>query len=506
MNVSWNIQELSAMIIYFAVVLGVGIYFFVRDKKTDSCGEKGYFLGGRQMNGWVAAFSAGASDMSAWVLMGLPGSIYLYGIGKIWISVGLLIGTVCSWLFVAPRLRRYSILADDSITVPQFLTNRFRTGRKELQVVSAVVFMVAYCIYSASSLVACGKLFHTVLGVDPSQAMIVSALVIVCYTFLGGFNAVCWTDFFQGLLMLGALMLAPVVAVLLMISPDFIHPVGAVPSADFFNPLSGGGFTWSGIAVILSGLGWGLGYFGMPHILVRYLSIRSEREMNKSRVIGSVWTLVILIMASFVGIIGRYYLGESINTSSELVFVSIVRSVFPLFLGGILLSAVLAAAMSTADSQLLASASAFASDMYKPLLRRGASDKEMLWIGRAVVALICAVAYLIASSPKCGGIMALVECAWGAFGSAFGPVILLALYWRRLTYSGAVAGVAVGFLTDAAWYLWMSHTGLYEIVPGFICGLIAAVAVSLCCRRPDDAVTGLFERSRRPADETGKSV
>ena len=495
-------QELSAMILYFVLVLAIGVYFFVRDKKKGTDNEKGYFLGGRQMNGWVAAFSAGASDMSAWVLMGLPGSIYMAGLGKVWISVGLLIGTVCAWIFIAPRLRRYSIIANDSITIPQFLTNRFQTSNKALQVVSAIVFVVAYCVYAASSLVACGKLFNAVLGLDPKIAMIIAAVVIVTYTFLGGFNAVCWTDFFQGLLMLAALMIAPIVAVALMISPDFVHPEGAVASGSFFSPIPGGG--WAGAAVIISGLGWGLGYFGMPHILVRYISVKSEAEMKKSRVIGSIWTFVILGMASIVGIAGHYFLGDALvkSGSTEMVFISIVRSVFPLFIGAILLSAILAASMSTADSQLLASSSAFASDVYKPVFRKNASDREMLWIGRLIVVGICVVAFLIASSPSCGGIMALVECAWGAFGAAFGPAIILALYWKRLTYSGAVAGISVGFIVDAVWYAFLSDcTGVYEIVPGFFCGLIAAVVVSLLSRKPDDNILAMFEKAKKPISE-----
>ena len=426
--------EWIAILLYFALVIGVGVYFFFRDRHQE--GEKEYFLGGRSMGGWVAALSAGASDMSAWVLMGLPGSIYLYGIGKVWISVGLLIGTVCAWIFVAPRLRRYSIRANDSITIPQFLTNRFLSKNKGLQIISAIVFVVVYCIYSASSISACGTLFNTVTGMSAKTAMIIATAIILVYVFLGGFNAVCWTDFFQGMLMLAALMLTPILALFVMKGADFFAPVMAVPE-NYYNVLSGGGFNWKSISDILSGLGWGLGYFGMPHILVRYLSIKS----------------------------------------------------------------ILAAAMSTADSQLLASSSAFASDIYKPVIRKDATDHEMQWAGRIIVILISVVAYFIAADPNCGGIMALVECAWAGFGSAFGPVILLSLYWRRLTYSGAVAGVCVGFAVDALWYAFLSTpTGLYEIIPGFLCGLIAAVVVSLCSKAPSKEVTDLFDRAFEPTD------
>lgn len=495
---SGNIWELAAMLLYLALVIGIGLYFFFKSSNDE--GEKAYFLGGRNMGGWVAALSAGASDMSAWVLMGLPGSIYLHGIGQVWISIGLLIGTVCAWIFVAPRLRRYSIAANDSITIPQFLTNRFMTNNKALQIIAAVVFVVVYCVYSASSISACGTLFHTVLGMSPQIAMIIATVVIVAYTFLGGFNAVCWTDFFQGLIMLAALMLAPIIAVIVMQGDLFVQP-DLVLGSHYYNFLSDGSWNWKSISSILSGLGWGLGYFGMPHILIRYLSIKSEKEMKKSRIIGCVWIAIILAMATIVGIVGRQFLGDSLiaDGNQNLVFVQMVRKVFPAFIGGILLSAILAASMSTADSQLLASSSAFASDVYKPIFRKKASNREMMLAGRLMVIIIAVIAFLIANNPNSGGIMALVECAWGGFGSAFGPVILLALYWKRLTYSGAVAGIAVGFLVDAIWYAKLTAvTGLYEIIPGFFCGLLAAVIVSLLTKAPSKEVCDLFEKAKQP--------
>ena len=307
--------EWIAILLYFALVIGVGVYFFFRDRNVE--GEKEYFLGGRSMGGWVAALSAGASDMSAWVLMGLPGSIYLYGIGKVWIAVGLVIGTICAWVFVAPRLRRYSIRANDSITIPQFLTNRFQSKNKGLQIISAIVFVVVYCIYSASSISACGTLFNTVTGMSAKTAMIIATAIILVYVFLGGFNAVCWTDFFQGMLMLAALMLTPILALFAMKGADFVAPVMTVPE-NYFNPLSGGGFNWKSVSDILSGLGWGLGYFGMPHILVRYLSIKSEHEMRKSQIIGCSWIVLILAMSAVVGQLGRQVLGEIDNENRRL--------------------------------------------------------------------------------------------------------------------------------------------------------------------------------------------
>lgn len=494
-----NTYELISFILYFIIVIGIGLYFFLKTRSTG--GEKDYFLGGRKMGGFVAALSAGASDMSAWVLMGLPGSIYLYGMGQVWISVGLLIGTILSWIFVAPNLRRYSIRANDSITIPQFLSNRFLSKNPTLQIICALIFMIVYCIYAASSIYACGTLFNTVIGWDPKIAMIIAACIIVLYTFLGGFSAVCWTDFFQGLLMLAALMTAPIIAVIVMQGADF-KPLAEVSIPEnYYNLLSSGSFDWKSVSDILSGLGWGLGYFGMPHILIRFLSIRSEKEMKKSRIIGSTWTALILLMASVVALVGRQFLGDYlVDGDTSLVFITIVRNVFPALIAGVFLSAILAASMSTADSQLLASSSAFASDIYRPILRKDASDKEMLWAGRIIVLVIAVVAFVIASSPSCQGIMALVSNAWAAFGSAFGPVILLALFWKRFTYTGAVAGICTGFIVDILWYMFCSGTGLYEIIPGFIAGLIAAVVVSLLSKAPSKEVVELFEKAKEPTE------
>ena len=488
--------EVLAFVLYFVLMLAIGVFFFFKEK---GAGEKEYFLGGRHMGPWVTAMSAQASDMSAWLLMGLPGSILAFGFGQIWIGIGLALGTIANWVIVARRLRCFSEAANDSITLPQYLSNRFATRSLALQIICAVIFLVCFTIYVASAFVSGATVFTMVFpSLSNQTAMLLFALIIIIYTFLGGYKAVCWTDFFQGMLMLAALMLTPILALFAMKGADFVAPIMTVPE-NYFNPLSGGGFNWKSVSDILSGLGWGLGYFGMPHILVRYLSIKSEHEMRKSQIIGCSWIVLILAMSAVVGLIGRQFLGEIDN--ENLVFVHMVRRLFPAFISGVLLSAILAAAMSTADSQLLASSSAFASDIYKPVIRKDATDHEMQWAGRVIVMLISVVAFFIAASPNCGGIMALVECAWAGFGSAFGPVILLSLYWRRLTYSGAIAGVCVGFVVDAVWYAFLSSsTGLYEIIPGFLCGLLAAVIVSLCSKAPSKEVTDLFDRAFEPTD------
>ena len=479
-----NYTELFVFIVYFLFMLGIGFYFFAKSKDS---GEKDYFLGGRQMGAWVSALSAGASDMSAWVLMGLPASVFAAGMGQTWIAIGLGIGYALSWIFEAPRLRRFSIRAGDSITIPQYLTNRFLSKSKLMQIICAVIFLVAYTIYAASSIKACGTLFHTVMDIDANVAMYIAAFIIIAYTFLGGFSAVCWTDFFQGLLMLAALLIAPIFVLALMGSGEIVAS-GSLPDG-YFNFMT----SWKDI---VSGLGWGLGYFGMPHIIIRFMSLKSEKELRKSSVIGISWTTIILVMSVLAGVAGRMFLGEM--EDSSLVFITMVRRIFPALVSGILLSAILSAAMSTADSQLLASASAFASDVYKPVFRKNATDKEMLWAGRIIVVVIAVVALLIASNPNSGTIMALVENAWGVFGAAFGPVILLSLFWRRFTFAGAVSGIVAGAAVDILWLACLKSTGIYEIIPGFVVGLLAAVVVSLLSKEPDAATKALFDEASQP--------
>ena len=440
------------------------------------------------MGAWVTALSAGASDMSAWVLMGLPTSIYALGLGQVWIPVGLAIGYTISWIVEAPRLRRFSIVANDSITIPQYLTKRFNSKSKALQVICAVVFLVAYTVYAASSVKACGTLFHTVIGIKESTAMYIATVIIVGYTFLGGFNAVCWTDFFQGMLILAAMLIAPIAAASVLTLSD--TAVVAQQSPGFWNAFA----NWKDIA---SGLGWGLGYFGMPHIIIRFMSLKSQKDLKKSAKIVISWTVLIVIFAALIGIIGRLAFGfnEEINEGS-LVFITMVRKIFPGVISGILLSAVLAASMSTADSQLLAAASSFSADVYQPVIRKNkASDKEMLWSGRIVVLVIAVCALLIASNPSSGSIMSLVSNAWGVFGAAFGPAIMLSLFWKRFNFSGAVAGIVVGAVVDICWLVFLSDIGIYEIIPGFVASMIAAVVVTLITKKPSGDIEKLYDNS-----------
>ena len=507
-----QILEIVAFVIYFLFVTGVGIYFFVKSKDK---GEKDYFLGGRDMGGWVSALSAGASDMSAWVLMGLPGAIYLSGMNQIWISIGLIIGTICAWIFIAPRLRRYAIKANDAITVPEFLSNRFMAKGALLRVACAIVFVVGYLVYAASSVYACGKLFAMLV---PSESvdmraigMVIFTVIILAYTLLGGFRAVCWTDFFQGMLMLTALMVVPIIMAIFVGVNGPSGSAGETPE-NYYSLLVNGEFNWTSIANIITGLGWGLGYFGMPHIIVRYMAIKSKKEMRKSQIIGSTWTFLILTMATVLALVARSYLTSTLSgENKELVFALVVRQMFdggvlPL-LGGILIAAILAASMSTADSQLLASSSAFASDIYKTVIDKNASDKKVLNIGRFAVIGVTLLAFglaMLVHFLNLTDIMGLVSAAWSIFGAAFGPVIVLSLFWKRFNYNGAVVSIIVGFAMSILWMVLfnleyygfnsvIANTQIYEIVPGFLFSLIAGVAVSLLTKAPEKEVVELFD-------------
>ncbi len=484
--------QLAAFILYFVVVLGIGLFFFFKSKGS---GEKDYFLGGRSMGPWVTALSAQASDMSGWLLMGFPGSILAFGMGQVWIGIGLALGTAANWIFVARRLRKFSQAANDSITVPQYLSNRFLTKSPALQIICAVVFLVFFTIYVASSFVAGQKVFIQVvpqLESNPNLALLIFAAIIIVYTFLGGFKAVCWTDFFQGLMMLAALLAVPFMLVFVQ-ELDF----SVFEAADGgVNPLNPFAASWQDIA---SGLAWGLGYFGMPHIIVRFMSTKNSKVLKKSATIGIVWVVLSLGAAIAMAILGRAFAPTQALVDAgqqELIFVTLAQKLFPGFVAGLLLSAIVAAAMSTADSQLLVASSSFTSDIYKPIFRKNASDKEVLWVGRIVVLIIAVIAYFIASSKSEGAasIMTLVDNAWGGFGSAFGPVIILSLFWKRFTYKGAIAGVVGGAVVDVLWMnLLTESTGVYELLPGFIAGALCAVIVSLIDKKPSKEVEELFD-------------
>lgn len=501
--------EVLAFALYFVAIVGVGVYFFFKERKEAT--QANFFLGGRKMGPWVTAMSAQASDMSAWLLMGLPGSILAFGFGQMWIGIGLALGTAANWIFVAKRLRQLSRAAGDAITVPQYLGNRFLAKSYTLQVICAIIFFVCFTIYVASAYVAGASIFTTIFpSLKTQTAMIIFALAMLAITFFGGFKAVCWTDFFQGLLMFFALLAVPIIVVLTQeLNTEALSAVYSYTDAvsgEIVECTFGAGIFDAPWQEIVSGLAWGLGYFGMPHILVRFMSIEKPSMVKKSATMAIIWVVITLGCACLIAYFGRMLLAEDLlsNGSQKMVFVEFARWLFPSFLAGILMAAIIAASMSTADSQLLVASSSFTSDIYKPILRKEASEKEILWVGRIVVVIVAVIAFFIASSKGSGAqaIMNLVENAWAGFGSSFGPVILLSLFWRRFTYKGAIAGVLGGAIVDLLWYnLLSAETGIYELFPGFAAGLVCAILVTLIDKAPSAEVTELFDKAITVEDE-----
>lgn len=499
--------EILVFIGYFVALFFVAMIFFFNGGNKN---QEDYFLGGRSMGPWVTAMSAQASDMSAWLLMGLPGSILAFGFGQMWIGIGLALGTAANWIFCAKRLRTFSKAAGDAITLPQYLSNRFATKSKVLQVICAVIFLVCFTVYVASAFVAGASVFTMLFPTMSNEtAMIIFALLIIGYTFMGGFKAVCWTDFFQGILMLIALLAVPIIVVatqnldtsLLQNVYEYTDATGATVACNF-----GSGIFDASWKDILSGLGWGLGYFGMPHILVRFMSIEKPSMIKKSSIVAIVWVVLSLGAACLMAYFARMIVAEELLTvgAQKTVFMVMARRFFPAAISGLLLAAIMAASVSTADSQLLVASSSFTSDIYKPLIKKSAKDNEVLWVGRIAVVIIAVIAYLIASSKGSGAqaIMNMVENAWGGFGSAFGPTVLLSLFWRRFNYSGAVAGVTVGAIVDVLWYIFLSQsTGIYEIIPGFILGGLAAIVVTLMTAEPSKEVTDIFDLATDPEND-----
>ncbi len=502
-------MEILAFSLYFVAMVAIGIFFFVRSKNVT---EKDYFLGGRAMGPWVTAMSAQASDMSAWLLMGLPGSILAFGFGQAWIGIGLAIGTAANWILVAKRLRKFSKAAGDSITLPQYLSNRFASKSHTLSIICAVVFLVCFTIYVASAFVAGTDVFTTLVpSLTEGKAMLIFATIVILYTLLGGFSAVCWTDFFQGLLMLAALLIVPIVVGLgNNLDKSALSTIYEGPKGEQFAFVAN--FFSASPKDIISGLGWGLGYFGMPHIIVRFMAIEKPSMVKKSATVAIIWVVLSLAATIIIAYFGRMFVYDNgvdlskdllANGEQSLVFVKLAKYVFPGFIAGLLLAAIIAASMSTADSQLLVAASSFTSDLYGPIIRKNASNKEVLWVSRIVVLLISVVAFFIASSKgkAAQAIMDLVSNAWGIFGAAFGPAVLLSLFWKRYTYKGAVAGIIVGAATDMFW-LWApvaggatltAATGIYEIIPGFIIGALVSVVVTLVDKKPSQEVLAIYE-------------
>ena len=484
-----NTATLVTFIIYLVGMLLIGtIAFRITNNLSD------YILGGRKLGAAVTALSAGASDMSAWLLLGLPGALYASGVSEGWIALGLVVGAYLNWKLNAPRLRVYTELAGDAITVPDYLENRFFDKSNLLRVISAALILIFFTFYASSGMVAGATLFESSFGMDYHTALIIGAVVIVSYTFLGGFLAVCWTDFIQAILMMFALVVAPAVVIY-----ELSGLTEIMQTVEQVNPLLADATKGMTLIGFLSLQAWGLGYFGQPHILVRFMAIDSVKQMASARRIAMTWMIVSLTGALLTGFVGiAYFNGREemaiLSENSEAVFILLTQVVFNPWFAGFLLAAILAAIMSTIDSQLLICSSAITEDFYKRFFKRSASEKELVLVGRISVIAIAIIALLIGLDPK-SKVLELVSYAWAGFGAGFGPVILISLMWRGMTRDGAVAGMLVGALTVV---IWKQLSGgifeLYELLPGFIFATLAIILVSRLGRQNDQEVTELFDK------------
>ncbi|KAA8602795.1 Proline/sodium symporter PutP [Vibrio cyclitrophicus] len=473
----------TTFIAYLIMMLAIGVIAYKRTSNSTD-----YFLGGRSLGPWPAALSAGASDMSGWLLLGLPGYAYAAGFEAFWLAGGLLVGTWANWLISAKRLRTYSITTE-SLTLPEFLSRRFNDNSKLIQTISAFFILLFFLFYTSSGLVAGGKLFETVFGLDYTTAVIIGTVCVVSYTLFGGFLAVSWTDLVQGLLMSAALLIVPIAAMnggLGQLSSD-LHNINP-ELLTLWNDAKGEPL--SAIAII-SLAAWGLGYFGQPHILARFKATRSNKDLTTARRIAVIWTALSMVGAMLVGLVGLIYVtnsGAPKLDDGEKIFMLLVNAMFHPVIAGILLAAILAAIMSTADSQLLVSSSAMAEDLYKQVLKKDATSEEIVRVGRFAVILISLIALVLAMTPD-SSVLGLVSYAWAGFGAAFGPAIVLSLYWSRMNRNGALAGIVVGGVTIV---LWKQFTGgwfdVYEIVPGIILSTLSIVIVSLITGEPEDEV------------------
>ncbi len=456
--------------LYMILMVGIGVYFYF---KTDNLSD--YVLGGRGLGPGVTALSAGASDMSGWLLLGLPGMMYSQGLVGSWIAVGLILGAYLNWHYVAKPLRVYTHYLNDSITIPDYFSNRFEDKGNSLRLVTAIVILVFYTLYTSSGLVGGAKLFEATFGLEYIDALLIGSVIIVSYTFLGGYNAVSWTDFIQGILMMLALVVTPIVVI--MDIGGISEALSIIEKAKESNLSI---FHGSSFVAIVSLLAWGLGYFGQPHILVRFMSIRHENEMQRAKQIGMTWMVISVLGSLSVGFFGfAYVLANGVSLDdSEKVFIVLSQLLFNPWISGFLLAAILAAIMSTIDSQLLVSSSVLTRDIYHAILKKDASDKELVWIGRLTVIIIALIALYI-STDRNASVLQLVSYAWAGFGAAFGPLVILSLYHRGITKEGAIAGMITGALTVIIYkQLEGGVFDLYELLPGFVMSWIAIVIVS----------------------------
>ena len=483
---------IATFILYIIAMLAIGVVCYRRNRNLND-----FILGSRGLNPGVAALSAGASDMSGWLLLGLPGAVYASGLNQMWIAVGLVIGAYLNWQFVAARLRIYTQVARDALTIPDYFDNRFHDGSRTLRVLSAIVILLFFTIYVSAGLVAGGVLFEQTFGLDYQLAVWVGSVSIVSYVFLGGFLAVCWTDTVQGIMMFIALLVVPIAAVAAVGGWDeSVARIGAI------NPSFNDAFTGMSASAIISLMAWGFGYFGQPHILVRFMAVRRPRDVPLARLINIVWMVFGLYGAIFTGYLGIAYFAQQPLENPETVFIQFCQIMFNPWIAGFLLAAILAAVMSTISSQLIVCSSALTEDLYRPFLRPRASQRELVLVGRLSVLGLAVVATLLASDPK-STVLGLVAYAWAGFGAAFGPVIVLSLFWRRMNHYGAAAGMVAGAVTVVVWkQLEGGIFEIYEILPGFVVCSLLVIAVSLLTREPAAGVISDFNRTVT-AERTG---
>lgn len=502
------------MLIYFIVVVIIG---FVYAKKSNQSTEN-YFLGGRKLGPWLTALSAEASDMSGWLLMGLPGVAYFTGASNaMWTAIGLAIGTYLNWLFVSKRLRKYSEVANNSITLPDYFSNRFHDKHNILMTIAALIILLFFSIYVGSCFVTCGKLFSTLFGLDYATMMVLGAMIVFLYTFVGGYLSVCTTDLIQGTLMVCALVVVFVGSIAAAGGIDntvaFLQSIpGFLSGTTTANPILDangnqlienglpvfGDPTEYGIVTIISGLAWGLGYFGMPQVLVRFMSATHSSQLRKSRRIATVWCVVSLACAVSIGLIGRAVIPTEFLTqaSAENIFIVLSEMLLPAFFCGLVVSGIFAASMSSSSSYLLISGSAVAENIYRGLIKKDATDSQVMIVARITLVVVLLFGIVIALDEN-SSIFNVVSYAWAGFGASFGPLMLMSLYWRRTNLKGAIAGMVVGAVSVLIWNMFVSQLGgifaVYELLPAFILSMLAIVVVSLATEQPSEEVTKEFD-------------
>ncbi len=501
---SEQIQTLISMLCYMGAVVAIGLYFAKRAKQSSS----NYFLGGRSLGPWMTAMSAEASDMSGWLLMGLPGVAYWCGIADAaWTAIGLAIGTYVNWLIVAKRLRNYSVVSGNAITLPEFFSNRFNEKKKVLLSISAIFILIFFTVYASSCFVTCGKLFSALFGVDYHIMMVLGAAFVIFYTFIGGFLAESASDFMQAIVMICALVVVLIVGVvnaggLGAVIENAKNIDGYLMLFGQATPNADGTFGASvpyGAISVLSALAWGLGYFGMPQVLLRFMAIRKADELKRSRRIATVWVVISLFVAVFIGVVGRAIPSINLTSSAEAenVFIKISQSFLPPLIAGVVMAGILAATISSSDSYLLIASSAFSKNIYGGLIKKDASDKQVMLTSRIVLIVISLIGIAIAWDEN-SVIFKLVSFAWAGFGATFGPVMVLSLFWKRINQKGAIAGMITGGVSVFIWKLLLNPLGgmfaVYELLPAFILSCIVIVAVSLLTKAPDEEIVKTFEK------------